>query len=67
MSIFLEKEIIDKFIKAVEADQSLPKRFIESILQMHQQDKISKGTNLKKSLEDFVPFKEDSSDESKKN
>jgi len=65
MSSFLENEILKSFLERIKEDTTLPVALVASIQALHKQDKLAKGTNLKKLIEELVPESKEKSDEGK--
>ena len=65
MDNVLENEILKRFIKAISDDATIPRELVKSISLLHEQDRISKGTNLKKAIEEYIPVGREAANENK--
>ncbi len=50
----LLKNILDRFMALLDANEEIPNDFIESLKKLRQTGKIAKGSNLKNFVEDYT-------------
>jgi hypothetical protein len=59
---FLEKELFESFIKAMESDEEIPTSLIDQIKNLVNTNKITIGSNFKKTIEDCSKERKDSNE-----
>lgn len=67
MDNFLEHEILNSFTGMLKSDTSIPQDLLANIMILKEQHKLTKGTHLRKLIEEYVPSNKGTDDENKQN